>query len=62
MVTYYYGINGGKGIDTAVVGTSTNSTGIEIVVDGTKVTDKQAVLNAVENLEAYITSQPFIPV
>lgn len=61
MATYYYGINAGKGIDTAVVGTSTNSTDIEITFDDTKVADKQTLLNAIENLEAFITNQLFKP-
>ena len=62
MTMYYYGINGGKGIDSALVDTSTNSTGVEIVVDGTKITDKHTLLNAIENLEAFITNQKFTPV
>lgn len=61
MANYYYGINKGKGKDTAVVGTSTNTTDIEIFVNGTNVTDKQSVLAAIENLEAFITEQGFPP-
>lgn len=62
MTTYYYGVNKGKNLDTAVVGTSTNSTDVEISVNGANVTDKQAAKVAIEVLLDYLTMLPFTPV
>jgi hypothetical protein len=61
VTTYYYGINEGKNRDTAVVGTSTNSTDVEITVNGANVTDKQAAKIAIENLIDYIVQLGFPP-
>lgn len=60
-MAYYYSINVGKNLDTAVVATSTNSTDVEIVVNATNVTDREALLVALENLEGFIINQNFPP-
>lgn len=61
MTNYYYGINKGKNLDTAVVNTSTNSTDVEVNVNGANVTDKQTVLLALNNLIDYIVQLGFPP-
>lgn len=60
-MAYYYGVNKGKNLDTAVVGTSTNTTDVEIVVNATNVTDKVALLVALEALEAFIVKSNYPP-
>ena len=60
-MAYYYGINKGQNEYTAVVGTSTNSTDVEIVVNATNVTDRQALKVALENLMNFILRQNYPP-
>lgn len=60
-MAYYYGINKGQNEYTAVVGTSTNSTDVEIVVNQTNVTDRQALKVALENLMNFILRQNYPP-
>lgn len=59
MADYYYGVNKGKNQDTAAVGTSTNSTDVEIRIKDT--VTRQEALNAVNNLINYILTQNFPP-
>lgn len=51
MASNYYGINLNGSIESAVVGTSTNSTDIELRVDTSKITNKEQIFEAIENLE-----------
>lgn len=61
MTNYYIGINQGQNEYQAVVGTSTNSTDIEININGANVPDRQSVLTAMEKLEQYILRLPWTP-
>ena len=61
MTNYYIGINQGQNEYQAVVGTSTNSTDIEININGANVPDRQSVLIAMEKLEQYILRLPWTP-
>ena len=59
-MTYYYGINKGDNEYAAASSTSaTTSKDIEIVVNNTNVTDRQAVLVALQNLYNYILRQNY---
>lgn len=59
-MTYYYGINKGDNeYQAASSTTSTTSKDIEIVVNDTNVTDRQALLSALENLENFILRSNF---
>lgn len=60
-MAYYYGINKGANEYTAVVGTSTNSTDVEIVVNSTNVTDRQSLKVALENLLNFIIRSNWPP-
>jgi len=62
VTNYYFGIGKGKNSDTAVVNTSTNSTDIEVFVNGANVTDKQTVKNGLRNLIDYLTKLGWPPV
>ena len=54
-MTYYYGINKGDNEYAAVSSTSsTTSKDVEIVVNNTNVTDRQALLVALTNLYNFI--------
>lgn len=54
-MTYYYGINKGDNEYAAASSTSaTTSKDVEIVVNNTNVTDRQAVLTALTNLYNFI--------
>lgn len=54
-MTYYYGINKGDNEYQAASSTSsTTSKDVEIVVNNTNVTDRQAVLTALTNLYNFI--------
>jgi hypothetical protein len=61
VTNYFYGINQGQNEYQAVVGTSTNSTDIEVNVNGANVPDKQSVLLALEKLEEYIMRLNYTP-
>ena len=61
-MAYYYSINKGKNRDTALIATATNNTDVEIVVNSTNVTDKQALKVAVENLLDHIVQSNYPPV
>ena len=50
MANYFYGINRGQPQYQATVATSTQTKDIEIQVNGTNVTDKQSIINALEKL------------
>ena len=60
-MAYYYGINKGASEATAAVGTSTNSTDVEIVVNATNVTDRQSLLISLERLVNFILQQNYPP-
>lgn len=60
MADYYYGINKGLNEYTATVGTSTQSTTIEVRVNDT-VTTRQEVINALRSLENFLTRQNYPP-
>lgn len=60
-MAYYYGINKGENEYQAVVGTSTNSTDVEIVVNATNITTREALLVALEKLENFIIRQNYPP-
>ena len=54
-MTYYYGLNKGDSEYAAVSSTSsTTSKEIEVVVNNTNVTDRQALLTGLMNLYNYI--------
>lgn len=50
MANYYYGINKGQVLKDVAVNTSTNSTDIELFVNGTNVTDRESVVIALQFL------------
>lgn len=59
-MTYYYGINKGDNEYAAVSSTSsTTSKDVEIVVNNTNVTDRQALLAAMTNLYNFILRSQF---
>ena len=60
-MAYYYGINKGDGEYSAAVSTSTTSKDVEIVVNQTNVTDRQALKVALENLINFILRQNYPP-
>jgi hypothetical protein len=62
MADYFIGIEVGAGADTVVVDTSTNSTKIELRADTAAVTNREALLVALENLKVAITKNTFPPV
>lgn len=61
MASRYYGINKGQTKKDVVEGSSTNSTGIELVVDLAAVTatskGQEEVLQALDYIRAYIMSK-----
>jgi hypothetical protein len=59
MASAYYGLDAGKNADSAEVGSSTNSTDIEIRADMTKVLSREALLVGIDNLKAFILEQSF---
>jgi len=59
MASVFYGINRGKNFETAVVGSSTNSTDVEIRVDSTKILSREELFEAIEQLENYILQLPY---
>lgn len=61
-MAYYYGVNAGDSEYAAAVGSSTTSKDVEIVVNQTNVVSKQALLNAIEVLENWITKNGYPPV
>lgn len=59
-MTYYYGINKGDNeYQAAVSSVSTTSKDVEIVINNTNVTDRQAVVNALEKLLNWIIRNPY---
>lgn len=59
-MTYYYGINKGDNEYAAASSTSaTTSKDVEIVVNNTNVTDRQALLAALTNLYNFILRSQF---
>lgn len=61
MANYYYGINRGQNEYAAVFNTSTNSTDVEIFVNGANVPSREETLLALKNLEQFLMRQPFPP-
>lgn len=61
MANYYYGINVGQNEYQSALNTATNSTDIEVFVNGTTVTSKEDVLLAIEKLENFIVRNGFPP-
>lgn len=61
-MAYYYGINKGDGEFAAAVSSSTTSKDIEIVINQTNVTDKQALKAALENLINVVVKTNYPPV
>lgn len=61
MANYYYGINRGQNEYQAVFGTSTNSTDVEIFVNGANVPSREETLLALQNLEQFLLRQAFPP-
>ena len=61
-MAYYYGVNAGDSEFNAAVSSSTTSKDVEIVVNQTNVVTKQALLNAIEVLENWITKNGYPPV
>ena len=61
-MAYYFGINRGDSKDKALVSGSTTSKDIEIVVNQTNVTDKQALKVGLESLIDFVTTQLYPPV
>lgn len=59
-MTYYYGINKGDN-EYAAASSSSASTSkdVEIVINNTNVTDRQAVINALEKLVNFIVRSPY---
>jgi NACalpha-BTF3-like transcription factor len=60
-MAYYYGINKGESEYTAAVSTSSTSKDVEVVVNATNVTDRQALKTALENLINFILRQNYPP-
>lgn len=59
-MTYYYGINKGDNEYQAASSTSaTTSKDVEIVVNNTNVTDRQALLSALTSLYNFILRQQY---
>jgi hypothetical protein len=54
MAQVYYGVNRGKNFESAAVGTSTNSTDVEIRIDTSKVFTREEAYEAIEQLESFI--------
>lgn len=61
-MAYYYGINKGDGEFQAAVSGSTTSKDIEIVINQSNVTDKQALKVALENLINVVVKTNYPPV
>lgn len=61
-MAYYYGLNKGDGEFAAAVSSSTTGKDIEIVVNQTNVTDKQALKVALENLINVVIKNGYPPV
>jgi NACalpha-BTF3-like transcription factor len=61
-MAYYYGINKGDNEYQAAVAGSTTSKDIEIVINQTNVTDKQALKVALENLINVVIRTNYPPV
>lgn len=65
MASRYYGINKGQRKTDVVEGSSTNSTGIELVVDLAAIAGdgqaKRDILNALEYLKQYIINKAKFP-
>lgn len=61
-MAYYYGLNKGDSEFSAAVAGSTTGKEIEIVVNQTAVTDKQALKVALENLINFILKTNYPPV
>lgn len=61
-MAYYYGLNKGDGEFAASVSGSTTGKEIEIVVNQTAVTDKQALKTALENLINVVLKTNYPPV
>jgi hypothetical protein len=59
MATAYYALNYGQNLDSAVVASSTNGKDVEIAVNLANVPNREAALVALENLEAFILTQPW---
>lgn len=59
MAQVYYGANLDQNIDTIVVGTSTNSTDVEVRVNTGNVSNRTDLLVALENLKNAILIQPY---
>lgn len=61
-MTLYYGINEGDDeYEAAVSSSASTSKEVEIVVNDTVVSDRQSLLNALENLRNFILRQNYPP-
>lgn len=54
MAQVYYGVNRGKNFESAAVGTSTNSTDVEIRVNTSTVLAREELYEAIRQLENFI--------
>lgn len=61
MTAYYYGLNRGQRMEDVVVSTSTNSTDIELRVDGAKIPVQGDAAALVEVLEGFLAQAKFPP-
>lgn len=61
MANYYYGINKGQRQEDVVVGTSTNSTGMELFITGTSFLTREEALTALENIENFLLQNIYPP-
>ncbi len=61
MTTYYYGLNRGQRMEDVVVGTSTNSTDIELAVNGANIPAQGDAAALVEVLEGFLAQAKFPP-
>jgi hypothetical protein len=61
MANYYYGINKGQQLSQAVVNTSTNSTDVELFVNGTNITSKEDIVIALQHLTDKVVQSNWTP-
>ena len=61
-MAYYYGVNAGDSEFSAAVSASTTSKDVEIVVNQTKVTSKEQLILALDNLLNLIVKNGYPPV
>lgn len=59
MASVYYGVNLGQHDADVAIGTSTNSTDVELRVDTSKITTREQVNELVATLHAQVLKQAF---